>query len=70
MKARSELQQSFPIGTRVRLNEAGQGQVTKRWLRFGVIEGYSRDGEAVWIRWDGNATRQLWDCVLLVAEPR
>mgnify|MGYP001569572071 CR=1 FL=1 len=66
MKPRSAAQRARPLGTRVRLNEEGMKRVSVLKNRLGLIAGYSRDGEAVWVQWDGQHATQPWWCWLLV----
>jgi hypothetical protein len=54
------LKVDFPKGLRVRLTDRGMGLARTLVPRSGVVVGYSRDLEAVRIRWDGKQTIEPW----------
>ncbi|MGH2607548.1 MAG: hypothetical protein ACRDHF_00545 [Tepidiformaceae bacterium] len=70
MKPRTAAQKSLPLGTRVRLNEAGKKLNSVLPNRSGVVEGYTRDGDSAYVRWDGYRATQAWFCHLLTVDPR
>ena len=55
-----DLRLAFPKGCRVRLNTRGRLVIHRREPRVGTVEGYSRDGTVVYVRWEGTAAKISW----------
>lgn len=60
----------MPTGLRVRLNEAGMRQTNVRKNRSGIVVGYTRDGAACRVLWDGHRVPQPWFFEYLIPDPR
>ena len=55
------LRLAFPKGCRVRLTAMGRLLARNRKEeRMGEVEGYSLDGEALYVRWDGGGRGAPW----------
>lgn len=70
MSSSYKAEEQFPLGTRVRLNEVGIGLVRNEGDRSGRVVGYSRDGEACRVLWDGLQSPQTWERQVLLKDPR
>ena len=58
----ADIRRAFSMGCRVRLSKLGLGLTTLRRQRdrCGTVRGWTRDGEAVMILWDGLMQAQRW----------
>jgi hypothetical protein len=52
------VKQQFPKGSLVKFSEEISWAVIKRGI--GTVVGYSRDGECVWVQWDGCKNRRVY----------
>lgn len=70
MSSSYKAEEQFPLGTRVRPNEVGMKTIKVLKNRSGCVVGYSRDGEACRVLWDGCRSPDTWGRQLLLKDLR
>lgn len=61
MSSSYKAERQFPLGTRVQVEEGVMSMIGQKTQRSGFVVGYSRDGEACRVLWDGLQSPQTWE---------